>query len=91
MSDCSILQDYITNFKNTQGYYPGYQECFNFLQGSGMNEMQVSNCMQQYLSNPQMNGNLYNSQGQQMRAMPRIQPKNSSVRYNNGDISMGVL
>ena len=90
MNDCTLLQNYITNFRSNLGYYPGSDHCFNYLQGTGMNEIQISNCIQQYMSNPQMNGNLYNSSS---RFIPQIlpPPRRSSVHYNNGNISAGVL
>lgn len=88
MTVCNILQKYITEFKNNQGYYPGYQQCFNYLQGSDMNEIQMSNCMEQYVSNPRMNGNLYNNNSQ---VQFRANKKSSIPNYNNGNISMGVL
>ena len=55
-----------------------------------MNEIEVSNCMQQYLSNTNMNGGLYNSTGIPTVVPTRI-PLSSRVQYRNGDISMGVL
>jgi hypothetical protein len=91
MSTCIILENFTRNFKEKLGYYPSYEQCFIFLQGSGMNEIQVSNCMSKYLANPGLNGGLYGNPTNSVRNMRVPYFKEKKPHYNNGDISMGVL
>lgn len=90
MTDCSILSTYINNFKNNLGYFPSYEQCSAFLQNTGMNEIQVSNCLTKYLTNPSMNGGLYNNTTPS-NTLRLHHFKGQKPHYNNGDISMGVL
>jgi hypothetical protein len=75
---CSLLRNYIQGFKNRLGYEPSFENCFIFLQSSGMNEIEVSNCMNDF--------------AEAIKSVRNLKRAFSNMSYDDGgNISMGVL
>ena len=85
MVDCSILQNFINNFVSRVGYYPGYSECFQFLQTIGFNSIDNRECMKKFLNDKSLNGGIFDPTTYKNKPIRKL------IHENNGNISAGVL
>jgi len=85
MTDCSVLQKFINNYVLRLGYYPGYSECFQYLQTIGMNQIDISECMTKFLNDKNLNGGIFDPSTYNNKPVKKI------IYNGNGNISAGVL
>ena len=84
MADCNILKNFIDDFVLKVGYYPGYSECFQFLQTIGMNQINISQCMEKFLTDKNLNGGIFDPSTYKNKPIKKIYT-------GNGNILAGVL
>jgi hypothetical protein len=85
MSECDLLSNFIKYYRESNGYQPGFEKCFNFLQSQGINQIQIAKCMNKFINDKTLNGGIYGP----IKDQPTFMLKR---KYNKDiDLSMGVF
>ena len=85
MSECELLHNFISYFRTQNGYQPGFEKCFNYLQTMGVDHINIAKCMNKFLTDGSLNGEIYGP----IKDQPNFMKKR---KYNKEiDLSMGVF